>query len=51
MLTSNIYDMLYDQAKVLPDEDRLAFLLGQCDDAEEALRILDDIRTWEAFNE
>lgn len=49
-LTSNVYDMLYDQAKILPDEQRLDFLLEQCDDAEEALRILEDIRAWEQIN-
>lgn len=50
MLTSNVYDMLYDQAKILPDEKRLDFLLKQCDDPEEALRILEDIRAWEQIN-
>lgn len=50
MLTSNVFDMLYDQAKVLPDEERLAFLLGQCDDSKEAEQILNEIRSWEEYN-
>lgn len=50
MLTSNVEDMLYDQAKVLPDEQRLDYLLDNCDDPEEALRILEDIRTWEQID-
>ena len=51
MLTSNVYDMLYDQAKVLPDEQRLDYLLDNCDDLEKALRILEDVRTWEQIDD
>ena len=50
MLTSNVEDMLYDQAKALPDSERLDYLLDNCDDLEEALRMLEDIRAWEALN-
>ena len=51
MLTSNVFDMLYDQAKALPDEQRMDYLLDNCDDTGEALQILEEIRTWEQINE
>lgn len=51
MLTSNVFDMLYDQAKALPDEQRLDYLLDNCDDTDEALQILEEIRTWEQIHE
>lgn len=49
MLTSNVYDMLYDEAKALPDEKRMDYLLDNCDDSKEAEQILEDIRSWEEY--